>query len=73
MTAESSMLLVIEHLSPPTLGGAGQGVPVSVKEAALRDDQRLWADLKAGWDSVYPTGGKAEPAQPPVSDSAQDK
>lgn len=56
-----------------TLSWAGQGVPVSVKEAVLRDVQRLWGDLKAGEDGVYPTGGKAGPAQPTVSDSAQDK
>lgn len=66
VTTESSMvLLVIEHLRPiGLLVELGQGVPVSVKESVLRDIHRLWADLKAEEDGVYPTGGKAGPTQP---------
>lgn len=66
-TESSTVLLVIEHLRP--IGLLAEWAKVflfqlkSLYWETFRDFELTW--LKAGEDGVYPTGGKAGPAQPP--------
>lgn len=71
-TESTTVLLVIEHLRPT-------GMLIEQAKVFLFQLKRLYWEtlrdsvLKAGDDGVNPTGGKAGPTEPPVSDSAQDK